>query len=401
MMLPKYAQFGGAHNEFAAVKNALAYQNVVDEESGQALSETLLFGIGAGVGASYFSFKYEGHAPTLSLNLVGRYRAGYGEMMKRTLERLGLQISFRQTSSINAALGHLKRALKNGRPVIIQLMAPLAHRKLQVYEQFAEEAWVVYGVDEKAGRVHIAEVSPQGIELELEEVLDAWSAFRQLKHLGITVVPAPVELGPTIKEGIRQCASTLLDPPTPKGNFGLNALSKWATLLVDKRARGWAQLFHVPAELFHGLASVFAQIELLGNGGGMRHTYADFLQQSAGILGEPALATVATHYRDCGSLWTELAETALPDEVEPLARGKALMRRKRSLYLEQGTRAIRELTAINDEQTALAREMANAFPLNPAGIEGLMARMREKLLQVIEAETEAAGALKAEADRLV
>jgi len=400
MLLANFRQFGGAHNEFAALRNALAYQNVVDAASGRALSETLLFGIGVGIGASYFNFKYEGHAPTLSLNLVGRYRAGYGEVMKRTLERLGLEFSFRQTSSANAAMGHLTKGLSDGRPVIIQLMAPLAHRPLQVYERFAEEAWVVYGLDEQTGSVQVADSSPQGVVLDLDQLLAAWSAFAPLKHLGIAVEPSPVDLGTAVKEGIRQCAAPLLDPPTPKGNFGLNSLSKWADLLVNKGPRGWTALFQAPHELYQGLASVFAQIELLGDGSAMRRTYSDFLQLSAEVLGEPALAAVAGQYRACASLWTELAETALPDEVESLARGKALMRRKRSLYLEQGTKAIQELAAIDDQQTALVHSMTVEFPLNPDERFDLMARMREKLLQVIDAETVAAHALKVEADRL-
>src|SRR3990172_7681172 len=52
-----------------------------------------------------------------------------------------------------------------------------------------------------------------------------------------------------------------------RGNFGLAALEKWASLLTDERDRkGWPRFFPAGRDLLAALLAVYVQIELRGRG---------------------------------------------------------------------------------------------------------------------------------------
>jgi hypothetical protein len=218
-----------------------------------------------------------------------------------------------------------------------------------------------------------------------------------LKHLSLTVTPGDIDLKGGIEAGIRSCVEQMLNPPTPAGNFGLNALRKWADLVAEaKDERGWQQVFGPGSHFYSALAGVFAQIELVGAGGsGLRNFYADFLTEASPILAQPALLEVAALYRAAARLWTNVAEAALPDFVPFFQKTKELSRRKHQLFLEQGTAALEEMKAINGRQSEIAAAMAEAFPLDEARSQEVLSALREHILRLLAAEEEAIKALQA------
>jgi hypothetical protein len=58
MKLEGYTQFGGHHRETAAVQHVLAHQGVTAPHTGQPFTESMLLGIGGGIGFVYFVFEF-------------------------------------------------------------------------------------------------------------------------------------------------------------------------------------------------------------------------------------------------------------------------------------------------------------------------------------------------------
>ncbi len=395
MILDRFQQFGGSHSEFAALTNAMAYQGIRDAESGAPLTEALLFGIGSGIGMSYFSFHYEGYAPTLSINVTGRYKAKYGAVLQRTATRLGLEPRARTSNSAKVALAHLKAGLSEGKPVIVEMMADLPSLPLHPYERFAEHAMVVYGIDDARRVAYLADRASRPVQMPLELLSAARAAFNPLKNFSLTVEPAAIDLPAALRQGIKHTAGSLINPPTPKRNFGLNALLKWAELMVDQGDRGWQAAFQPGSELFAALASVFAQIEMIGDGGAMRGTYARFLDAAGSRLALPDLTAAAGPYREIAQLWTQLAESVLPDEVPTLAKAKTLMRQKRALYQAEGGEAADGLGKIHSQQAEIQAAAAAAFPLSRTQRQALFDSLRDQILVLHQKETKAAETLSA------
>jgi hypothetical protein len=392
--LDNYNQFGGVHPEFAPLRNSLAHLNVVSNIDSQPISEAMLFGIGAGIGGSYFNFVYEGYAPTLSISMIGRYKAKYGELMRRTLDRLGLNPELKTSKSETAAYKHVKAGLENGLPVMVQFVGAPAYMPLQAYERFAEHAIVIYGIDEDAGTVSAADLTQVPQQIELNSLASERARYGPLNNLSLSVAPGKVDVVKAIKTGLHETVEPMLNPPTPKGNFGINALEKWAELLADSKGKkGWMQVF-ARDHLYQALAGVFAQIELMCvGGGGMRPLYADFLEETSNILQNPALADVAPRYRAAAAQWTAVAEDALPDHIPAFKEAKELMRQKQAGFVRGDGVAV--LAAINDKQTAVTETMATDFPFTDAEIQELLDKLSVEVFKLHAMEKSAIEALQA------
>jgi hypothetical protein len=75
-----------------------------------------------------------------------------------------------------------------------------------------------------------------------------------------------------------------------------------------------------------------------------------------------------------------------------LARAAALLERRRRLVEQQGAAAAGELAAVQDELAALAA--TDPQPLDPAALSALLAGLRDRVLDLAEAEEAAAATLR-------
>jgi hypothetical protein len=189
----------------------------------------------------------------------------------------------------------------------------------------------------------------------------------------------------------------MLDPPTPKSNFGLNALAKWADLAGDLGVKkGWGRVFPPGPSLFQAQRQVFAYIETLGTGGsGSRGMYADFLEEAGLVLENPGLGEVAAQFRTAAQAWTDLAEAALPDEVPQLGELKTLERQKMALVLAQGQAAMPELEVIRAREAAIVAEVNEAYPLDETGAGAFYEGLAGHIRRVHDLETAAVEGLQA------
>ncbi len=403
MIIDDYNQFGGTLLETAAVKNVLAHYGVRAPHTGEPFSEALLFGINGGIGASYFNFEYEGFGPTLFIGTTARYKTKSPDLLKGLIDRLGLVTIDKTTGSARVGLKNLTAGLAAGSPVIVFLsMGHLPYFAMEESWRGYEHAVVVYGYDEGAAEVLMADLAYTPVTVDPDTLAEARAFVSRIKNRSLVIQPPEGEIGAdtlqqAVRDGIRACVAPMLDPPTPKSNFGLNALAKWADLAGDLGAKkGWARVFPPGPFLVQAQRQVFAYIETLGTGGSAsRGKYADFLEEAGQVLDNPGLGEIAAQFREAAQAWTDLAEAALPDEVSQFGELKSLARQKMKLALTEGRAAMPELEAIRAREAVIVAAMAAAYPLDETGATAFYGRLAEHIRQVCELETAAVEGLNA------
>jgi hypothetical protein len=303
----------------------------------------------------------------------------------------------RRTTGPATAERHLRAALDQGRPVIATVdMARLRYRAVPDWLCGMTPQDVL--VELRDDQPLLWDLAPAPIPVSWAELAEARAGVRSAKHrLVVAEAPeGPADLAGAAAAGIGDTWPGMLEPPMR--NFGVPGLAKWAELLTAARdPKGWPALLDPPGRQFQLLTWLYDWVETAGTGGGFfRALYAEFLEEAAGPLGRPELATLAGDYRDLAAAWTDLAAAAVAAGGDgPLARGAALLDRRRRLVEEQGAAAAAELAAVQAELTALARDAADPQPLDAATLSGLLTELRAQVLDLAEAEEAAAAGLRA------
>ena len=395
-ILTDYRQFSGTHPETGTIYNALAYQGVISPATGQPFSEAMLFGLTGGIVVMYFVFEYKGHNPQLFIGTRNTF-----DPVATLLARLQVKAKRQTTTNPQTAVTHLTTVLTNGQPALV--LADSAHLG---YNAQAPRAYptmlpiLVYGYDEAANLVQIADRAQIGLTSTPAELATARAAHAPTKHLLSTLLPPPNfdHLPTAVEESLRSCAALFLDAP-PKGpaeNFGLAALRKWANLLVDgKDKRGWPKLFPPGPRLAQALSAAFEHIALGGafaatNPGAARPLYADFIDEAAALLNRPALREVAAQFRSSGQRWDELAATLLPDTIPALQATRQLLLQRQQLFIQQGNASVDERQAINQKLAALKESTDKEFPMTDEEVIALRDNLRDQLLRLHDQEQAAA-----------
>jgi hypothetical protein len=158
----------------------------------------------------------------------------------------------------------------------------------------------------------------------------------------------------------------------------------------DSNKDGWRKVFN-NGLLYCALRDVFDSIETAGTGGHLyRGLFADFLNEAAALTRNPALADLASVYLDLGSRWTELAEAALPNEVETFRRTRDLLREKRRLFEEQGEPAANDTARVVETLNKLESQTRASFPLESKTSSQLLEGLQERIIALHQAESHAA-----------
>jgi hypothetical protein len=223
-------------------------------------------------------------------------------------------------------------------------------------------------------------------------VKDARHRVQTLDH------PDPDKLPAAVLAGIWDCIKLYTEAP-PKGsrnNFGLTAFLHWADLLAKPRQKGsWAREFSRGRRLWAGLTSTFNHVMLFGKeGNAERNLYAEFLDEAAVVLGKGALHEAAGQFRACGQAWDLLGVALLPAAVPLLRETQELMVERHRRFLDEGNGALERIRQIDARLEAIKAETEHDFPLDDAGVEQLLARLRDHVLGLYELEATAVAALK-------
>lgn len=384
MLVPGFEVFGGQHYETAPLQQALAYAGLKAPHTGQPYSEAMLFGLGGGLGLTYFSFEF-GNA--ISVYISTCYHA---EIQRPAIKRLGLPVTVHETSSQKGAEKELKERLANGQPVIAWVdRGSLPYFALPPQTiKYYYHCVLVYGFDEAENRVDVADRPALPMHLTPAQLAFSRAAITAQKNRLLTVAPpdAEIDLPAAIREAIQANTKFMLEPPI--ANFGLKALPKWADLLVNQKdKKGWPKMLPPGPALYNSLRSVYEFIfNYAGGGGKFRALYSRFLDEAAVVTGRPEFKETAAHYCELEDAWQEFAQAALPESVALFKETRDLLVRRDELFLKEGMAAQGEMAALTARLGEVRQEVDKDFPLNEAEVADLRLDLRDRLLKLQEAE---------------
>ena len=394
--LNDYTQFDGLHWETGSVRNYLDYCGATAPHTGEPYSEALLMGISGGAVMGYFVFAYQGvdpHARILTRNTF--------DPMEKMLQRLGAEPELRQTASAERAVGNLVDVLESGTPAIIWADALSLPYEAHTYEfDFPHmQPVVVYGYDEEADRVSIADRSRVALFATTGQLAEARSKVKKMRHRVMTLaLPTSNVIPEAVEAGIRDSIQLFTEKP-PKGarhNFGFAAYQRWADALRKPKMRGsWDKEFPPGRKMYAGLESVFSDTHTYGKEGfAERDVFADFLDEAAQILDRSVLREAGEQFRESALVWRDLGNMLLPDSVATWAEARELMLENQRLFLDQGGEAYEAGQANAERLIEIRREMETDFPLSDEEVVNFREQIAEQVLRISATEEPAVAAMK-------
>lgn len=288
-----------------SIYSLLRRSGVTSPLTGLPYSEAMIFGLGGGIGMMYFVFEYKDQSPILSI--IPQYHTksgGYTGFADGTLSRTCGNVKLMTTSSANSATKQLRNEITAGKPVLVWTGAdPVLPAEDQHYLPLTV---VVYGVDSDGETALIDDPRMGESRIEMSELEQRRGAMRAMKHRAVSVTGVsnrdPSE---ALMDAIRATVANMLTPEM--SNFGVPALERWAKALGDSRdRRGWSSLFPRVADLHDAMVSVRRVCRI--GGGGLRGSYAQFLEEAGELLSDTRFSAVAEQYRALAAMWLAMAK---------------------------------------------------------------------------------------------
>jgi hypothetical protein len=365
-ILPRYTDFGGGqHHPSTLLAHLLRQAGHVAPHSGQPYDETLLAGLAGGIGFMYAVFEYKDIPPLLTI--VAQHHPA--PWLPTALGHLGIGFTESHSSSTPAALTALDKALADGQAVYCEVdrtRLPWHGCEPAVYTD-------AYGVVVAGPSYYLDDLAVTPLPLSRADFGAAWAAYRKGRHHRLTVHsgPSTVDLPAAVRSAVAMTVAHLTGPVLGNSfdvNFGFSGMRRLAAQLRDERGKlGWATRFGAPVPFFHGVRRLYECIEEQYTApGATRPLYADFLDQAAGIAGEPRYAEAAALFRHSGALWSRLA-TRAGSVSSGLGAYAELAEERMDLILRLGRNAVDDIRALNARIDALVLEYASADPLGEAG----------------------------------
>ncbi len=373
----------------------LANRGFVSPISGAPLSEALIHGIGGGVGAGYILWQFESHrggGTVLTIAFTNQWQ--YPQVwFGKTLERLGVPVAVHETGGAKGARETLDGLLDGGQPAIAFV------------EQGAMGTWglpdalsghsgypvVVTGRTADGGylvddRGSAPWVVSEAAMAAARARIGSWK--HRLLHLQPDG-PLPADrLRAAIESGLADQVAHL---STSSDSFGLPAWRKWARLMTDTRnAKAWPLVFADGTGLFGALLSIVEGVDggIGAEGGHLRELQGTFLDEAAAILDRPALMEAAAAWRAAGDLWEDLADAAVPADLEGAAAAVEADEALHDAVMagEPGRAAARKAAAT---VWATRDRYARSFPTPGDRVRELFADLGQRLEAIHASETSA------------
>ena len=394
----QYRLTGGVHPDTHAIAGVLANRGLVDPHTGRPLSEAMVLGVGGGLGAGYILWEFKAH-DLRSLVLGFRNSWQYPDRWAlKTCARLGVPAGLRETGSSQRAEQELRAAVGQGVPVIAWAdQQLLGYRHLPAWlEGYGGHPVTVYGIDERAGVALVDDRNRAPLTVPLTALAAARARVVSYKRR-LLVLDAPAaeldleRLRAAVRDGLAEQVEHL---GQRSDSFSLPAFRKWARLLTDTgNAKAWPRVFADRVSLFDACLSVYENLEPSGwNGGHLRGLYAAFLDEAAALLEAPVLGGAAAAYREAAARWHEVAEVALPGDVEPFAEARRLTDRLQA-QVERGDAGRDQAAATAASLWALRDRWRPEFPADDERVAALLAELAAAVGAACQAEEAALAAL--------
>ncbi|MGW7444868.1 BtrH N-terminal domain-containing protein [Kitasatospora sp. NPDC054795] len=300
---------GGKHCETTALDVLLRHEGV-------ALSEPMLFGLGAGLSFVYWDGK------GMDFPFLGG-RVKPFELTRALAARLGLELDVRETASAGRAWRNVAAELDAGRPVGLQLDCyHLEYFTSRVH--FGGHVVAMRGYD--ATDAHLVDTAQQGGAVTTSLVsLAAARAERgpmTARHRSFTLAlhGEPPDVRDLLAPAMADCAAAFLHPPI--ANLGHRGIARAAALVPGWQARADRPELRLP--------QAARMMELAGTGGALfRNLYRDFLAECAELLGDPRVRTARDRYAEAAAGWSEVARlvgaAGESGDAAPLERAGGLL----------------------------------------------------------------------------
>ncbi|MHA2314160.1 MAG: BtrH N-terminal domain-containing protein [Candidatus Hermodarchaeia archaeon] len=439
MLIENYSKYGATERTAGAIRNILDYEGVVAPHNGDPFSEALLMGIGGGLGAEYatwaFTPLYPSRPRKSKLYLRFHHVKNYVDknevsLLPKIANRLGVKLTVKETASTDRANDFLLESIETGKPVITTLSVwHSQYMRKEVNEQYNQNpdsfppllydefvnflpyftlpySWIqhniaiVFGFDPESNQVHLSDLSTQSHTLTIPQFNISRGIIKSRKNATILLVPPAkvTNLTKAVRAGIHDCFTSLLHEKAVISGAHLR-VETWAAiaraLTESEKKRGWSTLFAEPWQLFDTLTRLHAQIAFHNSdGGALRSSYSDFLEEASTILGKPALREIARQFADIGIMWDELGTDALPNDISQLQAARIAALEWHSLYKVHGQSAAQRLETEAEKIKAIRSQISEPFPLNPKELLVFFNDLGLRFLDIYDAEKAALIELK-------
>ena len=389
------------HPETAALTRVLADRGVTSPLTGRPLSESMILGIGGGLGAGYILWEFTSRdGAILTLGFRNRWQyPGIPGWYGQTLERLGIPADLHETGGAVGARTTLDRIVAEGRSVI----AWVDHQSIGTWHLpeslsgYLGYPVVVEGrTRDGAYRVHDRGREP----LVVEDATMAAARGRIGSYKHRLIDPRP-EAGPIPEARLRSAIEAGLADQvehlrSPSDSFSLPAWRKWSRVMNDPRPqKGWPRVFAGGDGLFGALLSIVEEVdaEAGATGGHLRERYADFLDEvtAAGIAG---LDDAAASWRAAADLWEDLADAAVPPDLKGALEAVGLAQQLHDAVM-QGEPGRAEARSMAERLWAIRAEHASSVSLSPDRMSELFADLAARIAAIHATEVAAIDATAA------
>jgi hypothetical protein len=390
----QYELRGGFEPETSACANAFANRGIIDPVTGQPISESLVLGVGGGLGAGYILWEFNATkgTPRRVVTLGFRNQWQYPDRwLAKVCQRLGVFVQIHETSSVAKARDLLDQALDDGIPAI----AFVSVADLPYWHLPAEQSgwWgypiTIYG--REGDRYLVDDRNTGRITIGADHLAAARSRIPSYKNRLVVADPAASELDEEqLVDGAQAGLEEQLAHLSEKSHsFSLPAFDKWSKMLTDtKNAKSWSKVFADGIGLVDALVSVGEQVDDRGLfGGSLRRLYAEFLDQ-AGQLIDIDLSEPARAYMVAAERWLDVVAVcrSVPavDEASRLSRARRDAVERGDTGDEAALEATEGITAVLD----------STDPIGPDEAADLFSNLSEAIKAAANAEREALETLR-------
>lgn len=394
-LVPDYPLLPGHFLPLNGPRNLLTQAGLRDPRTGEPVSEAVILGVSGGLGCGYILWQFKGHIGTV-LTLGFTYRWNYGkEAPSQACERLGARHRWLETGSVKKAEAQLAEELAAGRAAVAWLdQVNLGYLRQPGHVEGCfgwhgvvcgreEGDWLVHDLG-----AHARRVSPEVLAAARKRI----GSFKHRLLVVDAVDDRAIDWSAAVRAGVADCTRYLSEK---SDSFSIPAIRKWARLVVDaKHEKGWRRVFAGGEGLASALLSTYANIALgLGDGTGLRGSYAGFCREGAALGDWPALEAVAEPWLVAARAWANVAEVALPG-AGALGELRSLADRRRELLSAPVTDANEaELDQVSEGLHARLAALDRDYPEPEADREARLEGLSEALYAVVEAERAAVGAM--------
>jgi len=439
MLLDDFHHFGCSERVAGAVRNILDYYNTVAPHTSEPYTEALLMGIGGGLGAEYATWAFKGIDPSrprksqLSLRFhhVKNYIAKKEDtFLEKIATRINAPLIVTETVSHESADQFLQESLQSGQPVLVKLSIwhsiyarqETSNRYHQnpdfypplLYNEFVSflpyyslpYPWIsghfaiVYGINQANDQVYLADYSNRPHSISIQQLIESRSIIKGWKNAAYTIASPNKEpdLEKAIRLGIRDCTDSLLHLPAVVSGAHLR-VEAWNTMATNigdfEGKRGWRALFNEPWQLFDNLTHLHAQIAFYNSdGGALRSSYSDFLEEAGDLLKKPVLKQIAHQFSDIGIMWDEIGTTALNDDIPELLHARKAALDWHNTFKVHGSFSSDPLVTLSEKIQGIRTKFIEEVPLTNRELRALLEELSARFQEVYVAEKTALQTLR-------